>query len=154
MDIPRRRDESRLRVAAQGFNLDFRDTFRSDDMQPCVKLETDGIVETDEMIRLLECRGASNPRISFGAGSAAEGVQRHFMIEFDDGDGRRRYVTGFHAFPSDEHENGWTRFALGANDRAFDLLSDIAQELGGRLYDQRTNLLTEIEPRTAYAMAM
>lgn len=124
-------------------------------MQACVKLETDGIVEADEMIRLLERRGASNPRITFGTGSAAEGVQRHFLIEFDDpADGLRRYAAGFHAFPSDRHENGWTRFALGANDRAYDLLSDIAGEIGGRLYDARSGSLTEIAPQPSLGMAM
>jgi hypothetical protein len=124
-------------------------------MQACVKLETDGIVETDEMVRLLECRGASNPSVSLGAGSAAEGVQRHFLIEFDDpADGQRRYAAGFHAFPSDRHENGWTRIALGANDRAFDLLADIAGELGGRLYDTRSGSLTRFDPQPAFAMGM
>jgi hypothetical protein len=124
-------------------------------MQPSAKLETDGIVDLDEFVRVLEGNGASDVRVSITSGSAGEGVQRHFLIEFldtADPDRRRRYAAGFHAFPSDRHEDGWTRLEFGADNRAVELLSEIGDEIGGRLFDQRDNSGMTFEPRRAYGM--
>jgi hypothetical protein len=126
-------------------------------MQPCVKLETTGIVDLDELVRLFEYHGAEKLRLSTTTGSAGEGVQRHFLIEFDDSsdpERRRRYAAGFHAFPNDQNEYGWTRVSFGADDRALELLSEIGHELGGKLFDQRDNDFRVVfEPQPAFAMA-
>jgi hypothetical protein len=117
-------------------------------MQPCAKLETDGIVDMNELVRMFECNGASDVRVSVTTGSASEGVQRHFLIEFEDTadpDRRRRYAAGFYAFPCDRHEDGWTRLVFGADDRAVEILSEIGNEIGGNLFDQRVGSRTAFE---------
>lgn len=124
-------------------------------MQPSAKLETDGIVDLDDFVRMLEGSGGLDVRVSVTTGSAGEGVQRHFLIEFvdtADPERRRRYAAGFHAFPSDRHEDGWTRLVFGADSRAVELLSEIGNEIGGRLFDQRDNSAVTFEPRRAYCM--
>ena len=124
-------------------------------MQPCVKFETNGQIEVDDLVRMLEYNGGTNFFVQVTTGSAGEGVKRHFIVEFNDtGDAhsRRRYLHGFHAFPNDKNEEGWTRVQLGADERAAHYMTEIGLELGGKMFDDRDGSRHVLEARPSYGM--
>ena len=126
-------------------------------MRERVALETQGKVPTSDIAAALVAAGASNLCIDPRAGDSGASVEQYYFFEFDDSrdGGKHRVGFAFHCFPSSEAEKGWTRFELGADDRAHDLVSAIGQSVGGWLKDDRSGkTMTYDTPGTEYAPRM
>lgn len=105
-----------------------------------VAVEIQGKVGLDEIVSVLRDCGATNVTVDRRSGDCYAGVEGYFFIEFDDAYGfvGRRHAYGFHAHASDEHEHGWTRFELGADDRGRMFVEALAEAFGGWFKDERT----------------
>lgn len=107
-------------------------------MSASVTFTSDRALGMDEVVALLEANGAmvlGEPDLRTGDPYA--GISRYFFLRLSDPAGRTRHLRGMHAFPSEQHEEGWTRIALGADPISYELLRSIAEREGGYLYDER-----------------
>lgn len=107
-------------------------------MPASVTFTSDRALPIDELVALLEANGATvlgEPDLRTGDPYA--GIARYFFVKLTDPAGQTRHLRGMHAFPSDQHEEGWTRIALGADPVSYELLRSVAQGEGGYLYDER-----------------
>ncbi|WP_456718031.1 MULTISPECIES: hypothetical protein [unclassified Bradyrhizobium] len=93
----------------------------------------------DEVFALLEAHGATvHGEPDIRTGDPYAGISRYFFLRITDPAGQQRHITGMHAFPSEQAEDGWTRLSLGGDTVSYDLMLSIARSEGGFLFDGRT----------------
>lgn len=109
-------------------------------MSECVRLIVQRQVRTDEIVEALVAAGARSVEVDRRSGDSYAGVDGYFYLHFDDPEapGKRRTAFGFQASRSEEHEEGWTRVQLGADERGRFFVGEIGEILGGNLFDNRT----------------
>jgi hypothetical protein len=125
-------------------------------MSPSVSFTSDRTLAMEEVFSLLEAHGAAvHGEPDIRTGDPYAGISRYFFLRITDPAGQPRHISGMHAFPSEQAEDGWTRLSLGGDPVSYDLLLSIARSEGGFLFygssaDAR-RIEREIEPEYAPA---
>ena len=126
-------------------------------MPASVSFTSDRTLALKHVVALLESHGATvygEPDLRTGDPYAW--ISQYILIRMTDPSGQPRHLTGMQAFPSSEHEDGWTRLTLGADQASYELFLSLALSEGGYLYDERlvgTAARIEREVELEYAPA-